>query len=824
MNTSDSDVPFGGFARDDEENEELRGVIDDLTVENKRLKKLIKTQVRKQSSASNVSEDKLFEVRVHGLAPEKKRELEQLLKNFATNVHKPAPPMSSSRVPYTTSKLPVEAPFGEKRAPALKKERTDSGYGSNSISEHASAAPSNEDGAYLPVSQRTKSKDIKLYLHDIPDTLLPRQTLRMSDRAKMALVVRRLEQLFTGKNAVPGDHHQPLQQQEVSRSAAKFDQRENNLSHRRSKAEGTREAHILPIDSKVNLDTCSNEPSPLEKKMYRSNSDSGSAAQPSSRLGSPDQRPTRPLDLDIERAQVAAENIQYIRHLGLSSPHLHENGDNNDNPWIYLNLLTGMAQLHTINVTPEFIRHAVNKLSTKFELSKDGHRVRWTGGSEGTTFSKEEERALEATHNHPIDLSEEGHSGSSKRSKTDSSSNALTSNTPSEDKESGNQTNTASKQQTSTWVTSKLQTSDATVPMRLSSFDYKPIRFLGRQRSTRAESYMNDSNSSYESSSGDSSGLINALSRSNISQKPADEGMMTFYSNSHFCTDFSGDKAPVNMMQGRVALVGETLGLPSKENMGESTLRHHDACYFAPQFAAKPYQAAENDAGIDFTPTSISAAGEYETEPIDLPASGLGGVVPDDNFLVDVKVARTKLKQPIRQPRCKIPVTGTSHVSHYQYRITERQRIELLPSQLPSPNYIYFRSSSSSSAADPDLESGSSDTSSEADEAAPLPPSFLNHWSTDSSGHKGEDEDRELVDDSSSVDMLAVARAVDPETIAAQEREYMINQPGGVKATAGSLAATVGASMSESETNYPDIASDGCEAEDSAMGMDSDDE
>lgn len=62
--------------------------------------------------------------------------------------------------------------------------------------------------------------------------------------------------------------------------------------------------------------------------------------------------------------------------------------DNNEG-WVYLNLLINMAQLHTLNVTPEFIKKAVNQLSVNFELSSDGQRIRWKGGVGGTSLSAE---------------------------------------------------------------------------------------------------------------------------------------------------------------------------------------------------------------------------------------------------------------------------------------------------------------------------------------------------------------------------------------------------------------------------------------------------
>jgi hypothetical protein len=105
------------------------------------------------------------------------------------------------------------------------------------------------------------------------------------------------------------------------------------------------------------------------------------------------QRPTRSCDLDPDRAQIPSENMNYIRHLDLLSPdilpgqqsiqdiHLDAEG------WVSLNLLYNLVQLHLINVTPDFVRSAVLEISNKFQLSTDGHKIRWRDGSKVTKSS-----------------------------------------------------------------------------------------------------------------------------------------------------------------------------------------------------------------------------------------------------------------------------------------------------------------------------------------------------------------------------------------------------------------------------------------------------
>lgn len=789
--SSEGGRQFGGASnsRMDSENEDLRGVIDDLTVENKRLKHILRSQHgRRPSPADNgEGQDKLFEVRMHGLPPAKRRELEHLLKNFATSIHTSAPSLSRST---SNSGLSSSSAAG-KQIP------TDSGYASNSNSAQAQYTGQSGPG----LSRKSKDKNVKDYLHDIPDTLMPRQhPIVMSERAKMALVVRRLEQLFTGKTAAPGEHSQPMQQQEVSHIAARADSK----NPRARPNEGQREAHILPSDAKVNFDAIDVVPqkrahAALKTEISDASATEGTNAPPRS----PDQRPTRPLDLDIHRAQVAAENIQYIRHLGLSSPRLEHSGEPNETSWLYLNLLINMAQLHTISVTPDFIRKAIKKLSTKLELSKDGHRVRWSGGLAGTVFSKEEEKALEAVENAKASSTEDasddaGTGGGSKSSKTASASNAVDSNTTSDQNNSGRWTSDDSKLQTSTGITSMQQSyQQAEKPVASTAFDYKPRVYRADKFARPEESYLQDTESSLDNSSGDSSGLVQAISRSSLKEKRgSDAGLLTFYNNPHFCSDCSGDKMPMNLVSDKIPTFGGVLGMPCYNEAEESPVRYGDACYFTPQFGPAPYRPAKNDTLKSFDTAPLSSAGQEETQPLEFSASGLYGVSVEDNFAVDVRVGMVKSHTKDSPAKSKVSFTGTEISPQFKYQILNSHKIQLIPSRLPSPNYVIFTSSSSSGNIDgEDSDEGSDEESTSAEDDDGIPPGLLEIWpeNSDDGSIKAGDDDMDI----SSVDMLAAARATNPEQVAEQERQYMITVPGG-GAVAGSLAATVGASHSSS--------------------------
>ena len=798
VSSGSDEAPFGGERKDDSENDDLRGVIDDLTVENKRLKMLLK-DTRPRSSSSSASalqaQDRLFDLRVHGLSVSKKRELELLLMNFATDVRSASNTASTSSAMYGS--VPVQS-NSEKSSGVSRQPRgklagvlpTDSGYESLSTSGMTSGNTKAGGSVDPYASNKVRGKNIRNYLHDIPDSLLQTQALNMSKGAKMALVVRRLENLFTGRGAVPGEHSQPLQQQEVSRSAAHTD----DPTHRRG-PEGSREAAMLPQDTKVNLDAfdLSNSSPLLGKPRLAENQSCGP-----SRVGSPTgQRPTRPLDLDVHRAQIADDNIQYLRHLGMSSPHIVAPSEHNlaESRWVYLNLLVSMAQLHTINVTPSFVRQAIRKVSTRFELSSDGRRVRWCGGSEGTVFTNEEEQAIHGhvNHSNPADYDEDSGGTSSKRSKTNSSSNALTSEElSSRGNLSALQTNDGSRQRISTVATSNLLTEQTTKSRRTgTTFDYKPLVYKGRRYSP-AVSYLQSSTSS-RSNSNDSSDLARDLSKTNLNRKASDDGIITFYQDPYFCTDLSADNVPVNWVPQRVGVAWNTIGI-QRDFVDESPLRYHDACYFTPQFSPEPYRPAEVEHVLSCNMTPIDHSGQYETVPMELDASGIGGIVPADNFALDVKVVRKSTSLKRAGSFSHVPVTRSRKRSRYEYMVDQCDLLELQPSKLPPPSHVFFNSSSSSGEHDSLDMSDSDETSSEGADGNGLPPAFLNQWSTES----------EADDDDSLVDMLEMARAADPDRFAAQEREYLINQNIERKVE-GSLAATVGGSRFGSSRGGNDV-------------------
>jgi hypothetical protein len=776
---------FGGSNQQDSEKEDLRDVIDDLTIENKRLKQLLK---KRKSQQDLQDRDKLFEVRVHGLPSNKKRELEVLLRNFASNLN------ANSGLPSGLLSRPpaAEKPNFDARinGAATKHIQTDSGYTSNSNSGQTSAALSNPGRPNTAVSRKSNEKTVKSYLHNIPNGLLPRRPPVMSEAAKMSLVVRRLENLFTGKTAAPGDHSLPMQQQEVSRLAANADMQCATKHYRQ---EGSREAHMLPFNSEVNIERLDSLESSSSDSISRltTRSEASRTSTPEginsawSADRSPNQRPTRPLDLDIHRAQIAEENIEYLRHLGLTSPKLNAEANKEDGEgWIYLNLLMSMAQLHTINVTAAFIRKSIKKLSAKFELSDDGNQVRWKGEKEATDLPPRTVQTLDMVdRNSANEIVGRGADNADKQSDRMTTSNTQTSATPSEDKWSNQMNSQLSKRPQLVSSTQDLHISGPTSRSQpVSSFDYKPIRFTEKSLSRPSFSYLDESTGSQlrfdDSSPTNSNDTLHGIT------DQTDTGPIVFYNSTLFCSDFSGDRAPTNMRRPNPETWRCCLGMSAVVDLDET--RDGDVSYFA-KSTVTPIPESSVGALVFHLPPIIDSCNS-EQKVRELPASGIGGVTPQDNFLLDVKIARS----PSAALEGKEVGLGKRVQQIFEDRIAACWKTDLPPSQLPPPSYIfrpYLSGSSSGVEGAWDSEDEGGDTS--IDEHEPVPPYFLTHVSTEESSPNDSDED---MDTDSSVDMLATARVICPSMLSAQGREFEMNsKPRPMEAVVtGSLAATAG--------------------------------
>ncbi|KAI8956624.1 frequency clock protein [Daldinia sp. FL1419] len=656
-----------GLAHSNQSADEFRSVIDDLTVENKRLKEELRKY--KQMGPDSLRRDKLFEVKIHGLSSRKKRELEAALRDFTTSLEGSSGGPSPSRKKasgksknmHSSTSKHASSSSGSNSRPV------DSAYASMSTGQ-SSSAPSLPGQA--KAARERSEQNIENYLRDIPEGLWPRPTI-MTEKDKKKLVVKRLEHLFTGKMADPAERVLLPQVPEPIVEDVEMGGTNDRVV---VPSEANREAQIRPRDlsrkesssrdngSASNSHSHSNSHSNGDQADARDSgnvsgngsgraTESGNNTSPHMSMPPPEQRPTRPRDLDPDRRQVPSENMDYIRHLGLVAPESQKQYSARDvspdtEGWVYLNLLCNLAQLHILNVTPAFIRNAVSEKSTKFQLSPDGRKIRWRGGVEGTRFSSD------SGSNSQRNQSSDDTDGSNdqeqrKKQKTQGSGNDVTAHKPSKFGLGVQQSNSSE------------------------SFHYKPLFVHHRQTSSSDEqpSGGDETGSSFgppeESNLGGMDSRWGQSGVSGVSQrKRRRDGAIIYYSGAPFCTDLSGDfgegevsPATYDMTssggqgdQGPMQplSLGNTRPQFSRSTSGSSlpfrplsTLRPRSTLMEVDYSDAPGLTSAEaenDDIEADF-PWSD---GRQHAPLLNFEASGLGGTYPEDHFVVVVPTRRPK--------------------------------------------------------------------------------------------------------------------------------------------------------------------------------------
>ncbi|CAI6334648.1 unnamed protein product [Periconia digitata] len=777
------DIAHGGT--DGSSTEEYRGVIDDLTVANKKLKRKLKRFEKLYDT--HLQNEKLFEVRFHGLSDYKKKELEETLRKFADSLNDG--PADNLLNPPFSSYPPILDPH--KTSSSNPSRFAESGYASMSASGQNSSGPSypahsgDTDHRRMTKSQYNRQQQsIQSYLHDIPAGLLPTNEVPMSEKSKKKLVVRRLEQIFAGKRSAPGNHSQPMQQEEVAQSAASADRQAKEATGQHTKHEGHREARIMPVkadDEDIVTTSHIQNLQRLRPNLQVNEQDFAGSA-------SPDQRPTRPLDLDLFRAQVPSDNMEYIRHLGFTPPDM----DTGEAPqmghgWIYLNLLINMAQLHTISVTSDFVKTAVTEYSSKLELSHDGRKIRWKGGLDETKTSS--------------GSSSEHMSGYSP-SEANGTSTGVNSNT-----RTGNSGSTGINLDADR---NARRLARAHRQKEREKLSYTPIFFHKEESDEDEDFYGYDMMSSTISNvqrqqPGDSSGLGSSAMRSSSSRKRRDDGPMIFYNKANFCTDLSGD------LRGLAGRQLDSIDLSKSHALGVSRSPKRSAQYYAME-RRRPHKTPSPDLDVRDGTNTSSSDGDIQFSPdpmiidsglespniVDFEASGVGGVHPADNFSVKVRRAihSSSVKAPVALPKRKFypqevlqALAGsddadsrvmrmTNQPPHVREEILSAARKPLPSSSLPPASFLPFDSTSSGevdSDLDDEISSNPSTTSSSVNGpiGAPIPTLSLSPIYPGDQDDSSEDESSEdESSDDGSIDLLATARQMDPSTIRASEREY----------------------------------------------------
>lgn len=620
--------------------EDYRSVIDDLTIENKRLKDELKRY--RQFGPELLRKDRLFEIKVHGLAGSKKRELESTLRDFAASLEgSPATSVQRKKSSKHANRLQGSSSNSKHASSSSSHSRpVDSAYASMSTGR-SSTGPNVNSISLRPSLGRTKSSTdhkVETYLQEIPEGLFPRP-VAMTDKEKKKLVVRRLEQLFTGR--MPGKHR-------YSRNKSLLSVPEPITSVAPAPPQDTepcREARIEPgkMTSTENL-SASNSNGENDTGGDRTGSGSGSNEH-NGQYASPqidelaEQRATRPRDLDPDRIQVPAENMQYIRHLGVTAP--KNLGETRFKPqdvsidadgWIHLNLLCNLAQLHILNVTPSYIRSAINERSAKFQLSRDGRKIRWRGGVEGTKFSSDS--SGNSSQRSPETDGTDGSNEDGQRKRQRKSEQASDPSSQSQNQTKLGPQNSASSE----------------------GFHYKPL-FL-HNRSSSAETSMDETGSqasfgAIENSNMNSrsTGFVSG-SGSSPRKKRRNDGAIIYYNGAPFCTDLSGDPGDVSpatyLASSSQDHASKSTGLESphlSRTLSGSSLPFRplvdgpgqtdvDMDEEEPELIDDDGELSESEAGFEFPWCDNPETPQLKPLEPQLEPCGLGGVTPDDHFAI----------------------------------------------------------------------------------------------------------------------------------------------------------------------------------------------
>ncbi|KAL8695728.1 MAG: hypothetical protein Q9224_003205 [Gallowayella concinna] len=580
----------------------FRDIIDDLTVQNKKLKRHLRRYKKYHSTGRQ--HDGLFEVRMHNLPSRKKHELKTVLQDFASDMYEP---QSRSAAQYAVSEshsLPPNSNHQPMPSAPQFTETLDSAYASVSATNVTAQTISafserSKIEFYNPVqleSERSPYSHHRSPLatqHDIDD---------IQDTSKQEVVVKRLEQLFTG-----GPHdlikEDLIHKGDVSSDAAKLKDGRNRSMNRITITRAEDGVSSSPKNTVIR------EPVPSDR-VHGKNTDISAASIQEHVLEHTDE----------------SDHLRYLRQLGVASP-IADSSSGYSPEWLYLNLLINMAELHTLNVTPEYVRQAIRINSTRLVLSEDGRKVRWhknilypEPSSDNNTFdvaSMNGFQSQQAAGEEP-DLRQPP---SSPRVNYFASATRASAHRP----------------------------RDASGKLPPSKLDYKPV-FVHRRRLPVEMDWGNDDDGSVESENS-SSVDDDASTTSDTSRIRADlrnNGPMIFLNHSPFFLDLSADAPEAGSMENPsyASLILEPLGRrPSRTLVRSEEDEKSPANFVMADDGAGNSTPTRNgspplkiyDDEDDDNPTHPPFPGHESPTAdtvIQLEASGIGGIQLEDNFAI----------------------------------------------------------------------------------------------------------------------------------------------------------------------------------------------
>ncbi|KAL8789065.1 MAG: hypothetical protein Q9213_001328 [Squamulea squamosa] len=594
----------------------FRDIIDDLTVQNKDLKRQLKKYEKYHSIGKE--HNGLFEIWIHNLSQEKKRELETILQHFTGSIH--PSPAESEPVSVTKTRQSLHQVSGRK--PKLSTSSPpfmpvlDSAYASTSATANTFPIASDRSTRPITESRRHPSAD-NFALHGTLSSAQAHNDGMILDKNKQEDIVQKLEQLFED------------------------------------------DSEILEI---------------LEKEVE---------------------------EHERFRQRHSPDHLRYLRHLGVVSP-VTERSPRSNHDWVYLNLLVNVAQLHTLNVTPEFVRQAIHDLSTKLVLSDNGRKVRWRGNTPEPSNKTDFYKVAEVDY--AVRLAGSAESTLANRSEVNnigaSSMNQATAHQPS----------TIYHQDTASYARSARRNAAS------SNLRYKPVFTRHKGRSA----------GSHQEKDGQSVGLDTASlveeEASVASETPQTKtnqrsGPMIFFDRDPFFLDLSAN--PPDHSQLEHSLHGELVSEPlgnrrASAKVGTEQVKRSSFAFLAASEETRPREANLRD-NIQPPFLTIYDGNETNSPPdqaiagaahVPLEASGIGGIQLDDNFAIDIEREESSLPESSSRsrslPNRLIPTNQHPPIPNPHHRLISTKLRHLPPSPLPPPSYVYPAISSSSSDSESD--------------------------------------------------------------------------------------------------------------------------
>ncbi|KAH8178499.1 frequency clock protein [Sarocladium implicatum] len=632
--------------------DDYRDIIDDLTMEIQKLEEELK--MYKQDGPELLWEKRAFEITIHGLPEKQQRELRTTLEAFAAGLRS-FPDAASPQRQCKGSKDAIQGHIGSglssKHAPSsleAKQTPIDSAYASISPTAISSASPIGKPS--IGAKTGLLDQNFQHHLRDISEGLYPCPTI-MNDEDKKQLVVRRLEQLFSGKitgrepRRVP-----PPSREKITHVLSRVTLDKQSLHHSPVHQppvlinQPIREARMLALPQQPGSQQ---KNSRSKDTGYMSNwtGEQGKDNRSGTNMSPPDihsteQRSTQPEELDPDRIQVPSENRDYIKHLGLDLPELFSGASDSIQPshydtegWVYLNLLCNLAQLHLLNVTTNYVRWTVSEISTNFQLSPDGRKIRWRGTPEGTRSAGES-------------------LGNSSQESVEPGDNEVSSNKAKETCRKRQQTaqSTEYERQPIADSSKNLSKFGAQLSAASESFHYKPSfvhphSFTGL--TSPGETLPSYGPTDHRSLGESGCGL--GSSGTSKRRKRRHDGTIIYYSGAPFCVDLAGDRddvSPTTYISSSGDTRQETVSMTIPASTGLTT---GSSLAYKP-FIAKPRAVASVGVDVDSDPALIIhmpwANERQYTQVLPLEPSGLGGVLPGDHFIVVVITARSKSDAP----------------------------------------------------------------------------------------------------------------------------------------------------------------------------------